>query len=119
MTEEAVNHHYRGTRQWCKAWLGGVLLLWPWNLAGYGLAFACSGTSVYGFGLCSSIGTGLWDVAQHRGLLWLWVKCRFLGDNFLSDRAGVLSSSVIHLALGLDGVTSWVQGLVNIGAGDV
>ena len=49
------------------AWWEDGLSLWPGNVAGYGLGVVCSGTSVYGFWLCSSVGSGLWDVAQLRG----------------------------------------------------
>ena len=88
-------------------------------MAGYGLGVVCSGTSVYGLGLCSSMGTGLWDIAWFRGFLWLWVKCKVPGDDVLLDRMDVLSRSVVHFALGFDSVTSWGQGLVDNGAGDI
>ena len=63
MTEEAVNHHYRGTRQWCGALPGGIVLLWPGNAAGYGLGVACSGTCVYRLWVFSSLDTRLSDAA--------------------------------------------------------
>ena len=43
------------------------------NVAVYGLRISCSGTCVYGLGLCSSIGRGLRDVAWLRCFLGLWV----------------------------------------------
>ena len=73
MTEEAVDHHYGGTGQWCEALSGGVVLLQLENVDGYGLGFVCSDTSIYGLGLCSSTQTVLRDVAQFEGFLGLWV----------------------------------------------
>ena len=94
-------------------------MLSPGNVTGYGLDNVCSGVSVYGLGLYSSMGTRLWDVAKHRAFLWLWVKCRFPGDDALLGRAVVLSSTLVLFVLGLTGVTSWGQGLVNYGARDI